>query len=291
MLSQIEIKRTLERRIREIPTLPSVASKVMQILENPRSSAADVERVIMYDQAMATRVLKLVNSAYYGFPRRISTVSQAVVILGFVTVKNLILSISVADFFVMLGKTRIFNRAELWRHSVGTAVAARILARKAHFPQLEEVFMAGLLHDIGKVILDHYFPQEFAQVIQLAQEKKISIYEAELEVIGISHAVVGQWIADHWNLPQLLVEVINYHHQPFENKDYWATTALVHVADIIARQARIGSGGDDVQPTIRPNVLEWLRIKDQDFQEVQKQLELELLQADDLMNIGLERGA
>lgn len=290
MLSQLEIKRTLERRIREIPTLPSVASKVMQILENPRSSASDVERVIMYDQAMATRILKLVNSAYYGFPRKISTVSQAVVILGFVTVKNLVLSISVADFFVMSGKNRIFNRAELWRHSVGTAIAARILARKARFPQLEEAFMAGLLHDIGKVILDQYFPQEFAQVLQVAKEKNCSVYEAERAVIGISHAVVGRWIADHWNLPQLLVEVIHYHHQPFENKDYWATTALVHAADIMSREAGIGSGGDNVQLTIQPHVWEWLKLKESDYDEVREQLATELEQAEDFLNIGLERG-
>lgn len=286
MLNQLEIKKTLERRIRDIPTLPSVASKVMQILENPRSSATDVERVIMLDPSLASRILKLVNSAYYGFPRRIATISQSVVILGFITVKNLVLSISVADFFIMEGKNKLFNRAELWRHSVGTAVAARILARKARFPQLEEAFMAGLLHDIGKVVLDHYFPEEFSEVVTLVKNKGISMFEAEREVLGISHAVVGRWIADRWNLPPLLVEVINYHHQPFENKDYWATTALVHTADILARDAGIGSGGDNVKMKIQPHVADWLKLKEEDYKQVMEELVEGVHQAEDFISLG-----
>lgn len=286
MLNQLEIKRTLERKIREIPTLPSVASKVLQILENPRSSAPDVERVIMLDQAMASRILRLVNSAYYGFPRKITTISQAVVILGFMTVKNLVLSISVADFFIMSGSNRVFNRSQLWRHSVGVAVAARILARKMRFPQLEEAFMAGLLHDVGKVVLDHYFPEEFAQVLALVNEKEVTIYEAERQVMGISHAVVGRWIADRWNLPQLLVEVINYHHQPFENKDYWATTALVHAADVLARQAGVGSGGDHVALAIQPHVQEWLKLTDADYQQIIDELTEGVNQAEDFISLG-----
>ena len=278
----------MERRIREIPTLPSVASKVLQILDNPRSSAPDVEQIIMLDQALAARILKLVNSAYYGFPRKISTISQAVVILGFVTVKNLVLSISVADFFIMSGKSRLFNRSQLWRHSVGTAVASKIIARKARFPQLEEAFMAGLLHDVGKVILDHYFSEEFAQVLALIQEKDICMYEAEREVLGVSHAVVGRWIADRWNLPQMLAEVINYHHQPLENKDYWATTALVHTADILAREAGIGSGGDDTEMTIHPHVWEWLKFSQDDYQIILEELKEEVKHAEDFMSLGGE---
>lgn len=287
MLSQLEIKKTLERRIREIPTLPSVASKVLQILENPHSSAPDVERVIMLDQAMASRILRLVNSAYYGFPRKITTISQAVVILGFMTVKNLVLSISVSDMFIRLGSNRVFNRSELWRHSVGVAVAARILARRMRFPQLEEAFMAGLLHDVGKVVLDHYFPDEFSQVLHVTQEREVSIYEAERQVLGISHAVVGRWIADRWNLPQLLVEVINYHHQPFENKDYWATTALVHAADVLTRQAGIGSGGDRVIPPIQPHIKEWMKISDKDYDKIVDEIIAGVMQAEDFVNIGI----
>jgi putative nucleotidyltransferase with HDIG domain len=276
----------LERRIHDIPTLPSVATKVMQILENPRSSATDVERIIMLDQSLASRILKLVNSAYYGFPRRIGTISQSVVILGFVTVKNLVLSISVADFFFMEGQNKLFNRAELWRHSVGTAVAGRVLARKARFPQLEEAFMAGLLHDIGKVALNHYFPEEFAEVLALVETEGISMFEAEREVLGISHAVVGRWIADRWNLPPLLVEVINYHHQPLENKDYWATTALVHTADVLCRQAGIGSGGDQAQLEIQPHVYDWLKLNEEDYKEVMEDIIEGVQQAEDFISIG-----
>jgi putative nucleotidyltransferase with HDIG domain len=288
MLSQLELKRVLEQRIRDIPTLPSVATKVMQILENPRSSAMDVERIIMLDQSLASRILKLVNSAYYGFPRRIGTISQSVVILGFVTVKNLVLSISVADFFFMGCKNRFFNRGELWRHSVGTAIAARILARQARFPQLEEAFMAGLLHDIGKVALDYYFPEEFADVLALIESDGISMFEAERRVFGLNHAVVGRWIADRWNLPPLLVEVIHYHHQPLENKDYWATTALVHTADILCRRAGIGSGGDSAEMKIQPHVYEWLRLSEEDYQKVMAELVEGMRQAEDFISIGRE---
>jgi putative nucleotidyltransferase with HDIG domain len=202
------------------------------------------------------------------------------------TVKNLVLSISVADFFIMSGPNRVFNRTELWRHSVGVAVAARILARKMRFPQLEEAFMAGLLHDVGKVVLDHYFPEEFAEVLAVTKDQGKSIYEAERQVLGVSHAVVGRWIADRWNLPQLLVEVINYHHQPFENKDYWATTALVHAADALTRRAGVGSGGDVIVPAIQPHIQEWLKLTEADYQQIVDELIEGVNQAEDFISIG-----
>ncbi|HBG15951.1 MAG TPA: hydrolase [Firmicutes bacterium] len=280
----------VESRIREIPTLPIVANRVVTLLNNPKSSASDLEKVIKHDQALAARVLKLVNSAYYGFPRRITTVGQGIVILGYKAIKELVLSVSIAELFRMKGNNKIFDRTALWQHSVCAAVGAKLLARKATLPLEDEAFIAGLLHDIGVLILDGCLTTEFEEIISLTTEGRLPLIKAEERVLGFNHTVVGKMLAEKWNFPPLLVEVLRYHHRPFQNKSYWATAALVFSADNLAQEAGVGFlEGYDAGPDFKSKVWEWLGLKPQDKEVIFQQLKQEMKRAVDFLDLASTR--
>jgi putative nucleotidyltransferase with HDIG domain len=168
--------------------------------------------LIATDQALVSSFLKLVNSAFYGFSRRITTLKQAVTLLGFRSVRNIVVNAGVVGIF----RKRTSNnqyRFRLWEHSVSCAVAARILAQKTGYKAKEEAFTAGLLHDIGKVVIDQYAPKDSEAIMGLV-DSGYSARDAETEVIGADHTKIGSWIAERWHLPKTLCWVIQYHHEP-----------------------------------------------------------------------------
>jgi HD-like signal output (HDOD) protein len=277
--------RLLENKINEIPTLPVVANKIIEILDNPRSSANDLEKIISMDQSLASKVLRLVNSAYYGFPRRITTVGQGVVILGFDAIKHLTLSVSVADIFRLKGNSRIFDRSSLWKHSVGTGVCAKLLARKASLPLLEEAFIAGLLHDIGIVIIDYYFPEKFEEILEMMEKEHIPLVKAELRVLGFTHALVGKLVTQKWNFPALLAETIGYHNKPFQNDNYCATITLVFAADALCRQTGEGEDGDITDRHLEMEAWSWLGLPWSERQAVLQELDGEIKKAAEFVNL------
>ncbi|MBA2133743.1 HDOD domain-containing protein [Capillibacterium thermochitinicola] len=267
----------VERRMRELPTLPLVAQRVVGLLDNPSSSAADLEQVIKHDQALTARVLKLVNSAYYGYPRHITTVGQAIVILGYKTLKELVLSISIADLFRMRGEAKVFNRAALWQHAVVTAIGARILARRAGLPFEEDVFIAGLLHDIGVLFLDLCLNAEFDEIVALTTTAGVPLVRAEEKVLGFNHTQVGKMVAEKWNFPPFLVEVIRHHHRPVQTRNHWVAVALVFLADNLAQETGVGFlEGYDAGPDFVTTVWTWLELKPEQKPDVLQQIKREL---------------
>ncbi len=230
------------RSIDALPTLPLVVARVNELVENPKASAADINNAIRQDVALSARILKLVNSSFYGFPRRISSITHAVVILGFNTVRNVVLSAFVLDAFA--GEGLPFGHREFWIHSLGVGVAANTLARRKDLPETEDAFVAGLLHDVGKVVLHQYARARFADALRVVRERDCLLYDAELEVLGASHAEVGRELLDAWHLPSHLVEAVSVHHEPDQATQSPGLCAVVHVADIFTRAMLVGSGGD-----------------------------------------------
>ncbi|RMH58233.1 MAG: HDOD domain-containing protein [Candidatus Hydrogenedentota bacterium] len=249
------LKRIVER-IQDLPTLPTVVTRILKLVHDPESNAADVQMILGRDQSLSTKVMKLVNSAFYGYAGKIKTLHQAVVILGFDTIKSVALSATV--FTAFAGGRKNFDRDAFWRHSIATGVAARLLARECRMKEIEESFMCGVIHDIGKVVLDQYAPGDFDRVLAYVQEKNCLIYEAERAVLGSSHAQVGRWLGMKWGLPAEIVDVIFYHHQPANAQRAPKQTAVVHVADILARTRKLGSGGDAKVPPLDPAAWEKL---------------------------------
>lgn len=261
-LKQERLLRIIEDELQDLPPLPAVVVRVMQTINDPTTSASDLNRLISSDQAIASKVLRLVNSSYYGFPRRITTITHAVVILGFNTVRNLVTSLGVFNSFDGDGTPTALDRNAFWAHSIGTAVAASVIAKRKAIPTklAEEVFVGGLLHDIGKLFLDQYFPDQYAISIKLARAAKISIWDSEKTALGVGHALVGKRIAEKWNLPPSLTSMVTLHHQPAFAKDHFEITAIVHAADRIAHKLKLGFAGDDLVPTLAPEVQQWLAL-------------------------------
>ncbi len=228
----------------DLPALPHVVVQVMKLTEDPNSTAQDINNVLSQDQAMTARVLKLANSAFYGFPRRIGTVTDATVLLGFKTIKSIVMAASVSDILAGKMEGYALEHGELWRHSQCAAMAARHIARKVKFMQLDLAYTGALLHDIGKVILNNAMKDSYHDVVDLVMERNIPFLDAELEILGYSHADVGAKVAEKWNLPSDLVEAIAFHHEPVGATANKKLTAIVHLADALCIMMGIGIGVD-----------------------------------------------
>lgn len=248
------ILHTIEN-ISTIPTLPVVIEKLTRLLQNPKTSAEEIGKAITTDQSLASKVLKLVNSAFYGFPGRISTITHAIVILGFSTVKNIVLTASIFDAFRNKGGSIPgFDLEQFWQHSIACGAAAQSIAKQIGFAEKEECFIAGLIHDIGKIILCQYLPQEFESAVKLTQEKGCLFYESELELFDATHQEIGGNLAQRWRLPENLQNAVRFHHKPATVKDSFMITGIVSCADIFVRALDKGNGGDDKIPSLDETV-------------------------------------
>ena len=187
--------------IDDLPTLPRTVLKITELVNNPKSSVKDIARIITDDQVLTARLLKLVNSSFYGFPQRISTVNSAVVLLGFDAIRSLLLTTSVFDLFAGRNKKSKQDQEKFWDHSLGCAVGAKVIGNYLRHDKIEELFVAGLLHDIGKIVEMLYLPDEFAKVVATINKKNILMLTAEEQVLGYDHAEIGQLLAGKWNLP------------------------------------------------------------------------------------------
>jgi len=269
----------LAQKVKELPALPAVVQKVMELVEDPRSSVQDIEAVLKKDQGLTAEVLRLANSAFYGIPRRISTVSEATVFLGFKTVKSVVLTASCRSMMQRKLSGYFLERGELWKHSLSAALAAQLLSKKAKFPHPETAYTAGLLHDIGKLILDTYLKENYQEVLKLVEEGEVTFLEAEEEILGFNHAAVGARLAERWGFPPSLTEAIGMHHQPEKGSEDPTLCAIVHLADWMSVTLGLGMGVDGFLYRVSSQALDTLRISE-------KSLELALLELSELLSRG-----
>jgi len=247
------------RHISNLPTLPIIASQIIELLHNPRTPVRELARVISSDQSLTTAVLKLANSAYYGFPRQISTVKHALVILGFNEIRNITFTISILRSFSRGKKSLFFDHQAFWRHCLGCAVAAKMLAKFFRYRISGKVFVAGLVHDIGKILLSQYARDLFEKVMHEVISHKISLYQAEKNILGVTHAEIGSWLVYQWNIPQEIEEVIKFHHLPLKAKINPPLCSAIHLSDVLVRMKSIGWGGDEEIPSVHPAVWKLLQ--------------------------------
>lgn len=239
-----DIMRKKIDEIKDLPTLPIVVLRLNELLRMPSTSAQDIGELLQQDPVISARTLKLVNSAYYGFPRKIASITRAIVILGFQKVRDLALTVSVMDIFK--GRSdALFSPEAFWRHAITSAIACETIAKLGRSAETKDAFMGGLLHDIGRMLLARYFSAEFAAAVQHMQKHGVPLVNAERATLNFDHGVVGDWLTERWRFPPKLVKAIRYHHVPDVAREDAGYVYLVHAGDVIARAIDVGPGGRD----------------------------------------------
>jgi HD-like signal output (HDOD) protein len=273
-MSKVDLNRIIGK-IEDLPTLPRTVLKITELVNDPKSSARDLSRIITDDQVLTARLLKLVNSSFYGFPQRISTITGAIVLLGFDAIRNLLLTTSVYDVFSNHARKSKFNQEKFWDHSLGCAVGAKVIGNFMRHDKIEELFVAGLLHDIGKIVVMMYLPKEFSKVTRYVRRNDTLMRAAEQEVLGYTHAEIGKMLGERWNLPPKLLSVLGHHHNPAAAGPYSMEAAIVHLADIFARALNIGFGGDEKIPPLDGFAWEILKIKTPSVEHILEEMKKE----------------
>lgn len=247
--------------ISNLPTIPYVIFEVTKVIDNPSSSAAQLAKVINKDQGLVTKVLTVANSPLYGIPRRVSTIDFAIVILGFNHIKNIVIALSMMDTMKSIA-AKNFNRKQYWTHSLIVATAAKRLADDLGYPHSGEVFTAGLLHDLGIPIINKYFKKEYDNIVSFVKETSVSFKDAEFRHLGLSHEEIGKTLMERWNLPENLSEVVQFHHSLDSSKEHKIICALVHLADYMTQELKIGDFFWDEGLELNPEVIDILNLGD-----------------------------
>lgn len=256
----------------KVVTVPEAVGRITAKINSGTASAAEIAGDISQDQILAAKVLKLVNSGFYGFRQPITTITHAVVMLGQDVLKNIVLTASVMDLVDAMNA----KMAGLWLHSIGTARAASAIAERLDAPTPEEHALSGLLHDVGKVVIAQVFPSEYARIRELATSRECLQLEAEQQVLGVTHAEVGLWLLKKWALPDNLVYPIAYHHTFHPKRDHADRTAVVHVADILCRALAVGYPGDNRIPPPHNDALAMLDLPMREYEAICRQLEADV---------------
>ena len=279
-MDKTEILKKLDM-VENLPTLPVIVHQIQKLIENPNSNMSQIALIITRDQSIAARIVRLVNSAFYGLGNKISSIQQAIKLLGLNTVKNLVIGVSVVKTFEGVGNASLFDREKFWLHSFGCATGARLIARKLNRDEPDDYFMAGLLHDIGILVLDQFFHDEFITVVQQTVRTKIEFVKVEQYVLGATHCEIGKLMASKWRLPDFLATAIHHHHKPIlsdlESENDRFIAAVVHIAD--TKTCNRGNGpGFPCVFTLHEPALQFLGLKNSEIDEVFDQVEAEIKQ-------------
>lgn len=266
------------KKNKDLPTLSEFYLRFRQKIADPSTSATEIANVIASDQVITSRVLRTANSPFYGLVSRITTIPHAIVVIGFNGIHYIILNTAVFNLFNKAASSGIdvFDISRLWQHSSAVAILSRLIAKKINFPAYEEMFTAGLLHDIGKLYIYKNYSSDFVEIIRQVQQEKVHIREAEDKVLGINHAEIGELLLKEWNLPEDLLFTTAYHHNPVLAKNKDKPASIVHLADILCRSLEIGSGGDNTIPPLNYEAWDKLGLEVDDLDDIIKDVDKEL---------------
>ena len=267
----------IKNKIEVIPSLPEVVNKVMELVQDPKSSANQMAQIISYDPGLASRVLKMVNSAYYGFEKQISSIQHALAILGYSTIRGLLLSASIYRIFTPKNSDeKVFNYNKFWRHSLITAISGQVISKKLFNLKDEEIFSMGLLHDLGKIILEQYDHDNYMKAYNATQNQfdPKEVLENEEKFCAITHPEVAYVLAEHWNLPSSISQVLLKHHYPLIDSPPDTHSLIINLANsfsnIITEEKDFDVHLFDVETLL------YLKLDDEDLLELLEEIHLEI---------------
>lgn len=270
--------RDLLRGYVEVSSLPMIHLRLDEAINNPRKSMADIAKIIREDPGLTARLLRIVNSAFYNFPSKVETISQAVTIIGTQQLGALALATSVMQMFKGVPDDML-SMDSFWRHSVACGLAGRIIGSLRRETNPERLFVAGILHDIGRLVMFSKAGEESKTALIQARDQKLMYYDTEREMFGYTHAVVGGVLLQTWKLPSLLEEVVMYHHNPRASTKFPMETAIIHLADIIAHAMELGNSGESLVPPLDEEAWGRLGFQPSVFGTIMEQVERQYIDA------------
>lgn len=239
----------LVKGIAKLASLPEVCIRVNEMVDDPRSSAADIGKVISHDTALTAQLLRMANSSFYNFPSKVGTISRAVTVVGERELRYLVLALSAVRTFSQI-PVELINMASFWRHSVYCGVVARLVAGQCHVLHSERLFVAGLLHDVGLLVMMNREPDLVKQALAESESGDKEQYEAEVELFGFDHAEVGGVLMRQWNMPEALCETVACHHDIGKAENARLDAAIIHIANVIASRAELEADYDGPLPQV-----------------------------------------
>lgn len=278
--TEIQRWNKLLEKLNDIPTLPVVATRVTELINDPNSSSADIADVLKKDQVLTAKVLKLINSPYYGIPGEVTDIRRALAYLGFNSLAQLVLSVSIISMFEEKNAGS-FSMQQFWKHALATAVASECIAKKIDYPRPEECFTCGLLHDVGKIVLYQLSPDDFIRIVQTAEKEKLSFTEVEKKFEVPPHGYLGEFIANKWRLPMVIRMSIRYHHFDVREMDtildsIKPAVQIVSLANELVIRENIGYSGNASGGRITEDLLAPLGLTEDDLKALAERVHKEM---------------
>ncbi len=280
-----EIQKALAK-VTEISSLPEITTKIVQLVEDPKASARDMHDIIKRDPALAAKILKVVNSAFYGLPAQIGSLDRAIMMLGLSAVKNIALAASLSRMFKADAISSHFAARDVWKHCISVAVAARQLANVSKCPQVDEVFVAGLVHDLGLIVAQQVNAPKLREVAERCYAAPASFCQVETELVGADHATLGGALAGRWRFPPGLRNAIVFHHEPLSMQpEFRRTVATIYAADTICSRQKFGFWLTAQGQELRPEILEAAQLAMPQIEQIEAELPARVQEAESILDV------
>ncbi|MBW1706553.1 MAG: HDOD domain-containing protein [Deltaproteobacteria bacterium] len=262
-----ELRTRIMRTLDDLPPMHEVVMKAQEIMADPDSDMEDLVSIIETDQSIAVRILKLINSAYYGIRGNVSSIRQACSLLGLQTLREVIVTAGASRVLEKKLKGYEFGAGELWLHSIATGFCSRILAERKNPELVSDAYVGGLLHDAGKIILDQYVLERKDAFKDFMKDETKTVLDAERRILGFDHAEIASDMCRKWNIPENVTLAIQYHHYP-SHSDENELAYIVHTADYLVRLSGLGYEADDLMHDVEEGALEFLGFKQENFSAI-----------------------
>lgn len=271
---KVNLKRRAIQKIEILPSIPAALQKIIEVSADPTSSALDMQTTIEKDQSISAAILKLANSAYYGYARQVDDIKQAIIVIGFNTAVSVAVSISVLKTLDEQIESTEFDLSKFWEHTIFTGEAARLVAQAANYPLVSKAYVFGLLHDIGKIVMFFIEPQSYEDAVFEARTMNHPLYECEFRTFGFDHQEAGSWLAEKWKLPKSIISAIAHHHSVDSCESEFAQEAYIaNIANYITKSGKFGLNVESMTPRFDDKAFRQLKLNSKILKETTQNLE------------------